>query len=163
MTYDSRPATLFHSQRVGELVIAVVKELLDRSTCHDRSKTESPEVEVFDEFRPKLKPSTYGSDEYKGFLEAMGNGPRHHYANNPYHPEHFENGVNDMTLVDLIEMLADCKGGHGATRTTETLPRALRSSVSASPCLISSWRSSGTAEQGGSMCRADVEQPLMLR
>jgi hypothetical protein len=109
MTYDSRPATLFHSQRVGELVIAVVKELLDRSTCHDRSKTESPEVEVFDEFRPKLKTSTYGSDEYKGFLEAMGNGPRHHYANNPHHPEHFENGVNDMTLVDLIEMLADCK------------------------------------------------------
>jgi hypothetical protein len=80
MTYDSRPATLFHSQRVGELVIAMVKELLDRSTCHDRSKTESPEVEVFDEFRPKLKTSTYGSDEYKGFLEAMGNGPRHHYA-----------------------------------------------------------------------------------
>jgi len=123
---------------------------VQRATTEARLK--SPEVEVFDEFRPKLKTSTYGSDEYKGFLEAMGNGPRHHYANNPYHPEHFENGVNDMTLVDLIEMLADCKGGHGATRTTETLPRALRSSVSASPCLISLWRSSGTAEQGGSMC-----------
>jgi hypothetical protein len=156
MTYDSRPASRFHSQRVGELVIAVVKELLDRSTCHDRSKTESPEVEVFDEFRPKLKTSTYGSDEYKGFLEAMGNGPRHHYANNPHHPEHFENGVNDMTLVDLIEMLADWKAATERHGRRQTLPRALRSSVSASPCLISSWRSSGTAEQGGSMCRADV-------
>ena len=62
-------ATLFHSQRVGELVIALIKELLDRSTCHDRSKTESPEVEVFDELT--LKTSTYGFDEYKGFLEAM--------------------------------------------------------------------------------------------
>jgi hypothetical protein len=50
MTYDSRPATLFHSQRVGELMVQVVKETLDRSTCHDRSKTETPEVEVFDEF-----------------------------------------------------------------------------------------------------------------
>jgi hypothetical protein len=107
--FDSRPATLFHSQRVGELMVQVVKETLDRSTCHDRSKTEPPEVEVFDEFTPKLKNSTYGSAEYKGFLEAMGDGLKHHYANNRHHPEHFANGVNDMTLVDLIEMLADWK------------------------------------------------------
>jgi Family of unknown function (DUF5662) len=109
MSYDSRPETLLHSHRVGELMVQVVKEALDRSTCHDRSKTEAPEVEVFDEFTPKLKTSTYGSDEYKGFLEAMGEGLQHHYASNRHHPEHFENGVNDMTLVDLIEMLADWK------------------------------------------------------
>lgn len=109
MSYDSRPETLVHSQRVGELMIEVVKEALDRSTCHDRSKTEAPEVEVFDEFTPKLKTSTYGSDEYKGFLEAMGEGLQHHYATNRHHPEHFENGVEGMTLVDLIEMLADWK------------------------------------------------------
>jgi hypothetical protein len=109
MHYDSRPATLFHSQRVGELMVQVVKEALDRSTCHDRSKTETPEVDVFDDFTPKLKTSTYGSDEYKGFLEAMGEGLKHHYEVNRHHPEHFDNGVNDMTLVDLIEMLADWK------------------------------------------------------
>ncbi|HLM20949.1 MAG TPA: DUF5662 family protein [Propionibacteriaceae bacterium] len=90
-------------------VIAVVKELLDQSTRHDRSKTESPEVEVFDEFTPKLKTSTYGSDEYKAFLAAMGDGLKHHYEANRHHPEHFDNGVNDMTLVDLVEMLADWK------------------------------------------------------
>ena len=90
-------------------MVQVVKETLDRSTCHDRSKTEPPEVEVFDEFTPKLQTSTYGSDEYKGFLEAMGEGLKHHYASNRHHPEHFDNGVDDMTLVDLIEMLADWK------------------------------------------------------
>jgi uncharacterized protein DUF5662 len=109
VTYDSRRETLVHSQRVGELMVAVVKELLDRSTCHDRSKTEPPEVDVFDEFTPKLKDSTYGSDEYKGYLDAMGEGLAHHYASNRHHPEHFENGVNGMTLVDLVEMLADWK------------------------------------------------------
>jgi VIT1/CCC1 family predicted Fe2+/Mn2+ transporter len=31
----------------------------------------------------------------------MGNGPRHHYANNPHHPEHFENGVNEFILISL--------------------------------------------------------------
>lgn len=107
--YDSRPDTLAHSQRVGELMVQMIKEVLDRSTCHDRSKTEPPEVDVFDEFTPKLKTSTYGSDEYKGFLASMGEGLEHHYASNRHHPEHFANGVNDMTLVDLIEMLADWK------------------------------------------------------
>ena len=107
--YDSRADTLLHSQRVGELMVQLAKEVLDRSTCHDRSKTEPPEVEVFNEFTPKLKHSTYGSDEYKGFLVAMGDGLTHHYASNRHHPEHFANGVNDMTLADLVEMLADWK------------------------------------------------------
>lgn len=107
--YDSRPDTLVHSRRVGELMIQVVTEALKRSTCHDLSKTQPPEVQVFDEFTPKLRTSTYGSDEYRGYLDAMGAGLRHHYAVNRHHPEHFPNGVNDMTLVDLIEMLADWK------------------------------------------------------
>jgi hypothetical protein len=109
MAYDSRADTLAHSQRVGELMVQVITEALWRSTCHDRSKTEPPEVQVFDEFTPKLKTSTYGSDEYKGFLAGMGEGLAHHYASNRHHPEHFADGVNDMTLVDLIEMLADWK------------------------------------------------------
>ena len=107
--YDSRADTLIHSQRVGELMVRLVKELLDRSTCHDRSKTLPPEVDTFNEFTPKLKASTYGSPEYKSYLAAMGDGLIHHYASNRHHPEHFPNGINDMTLVDLIEMLADWK------------------------------------------------------
>jgi hypothetical protein len=109
MSYDSRADTLAHSQRVGELMIQLAKDLLDRATCHDRSKTEPPEVEVFNEYTPKLKTSTYGSDEYRSYLAAMGEGLKHHYARNRHHPEHFPNGVNDMTLIDLIEMLADWK------------------------------------------------------
>lgn len=106
---DSRVDTLIHSQRVGELMVQVTHEILDRSTCHDRSKTLPPEVEVFDRVTPRLKTSTYGSDEYKGFLADMGEGLAHHYAHNAHHPEHHANGVNDMTLADLIEMLADWK------------------------------------------------------
>lgn len=107
--YDSRADTLIHSQRVGELMVQLAKELLDRSTCHDRSKTLPPEVDTFNEFTPKLKTSTYGSDDYKGFLLAMGAGLAHHYAHNAHHPEHHPAGINGMTLVDRIEMLADWK------------------------------------------------------
>ena len=107
--YDSTADTLKHSQRVGELMVQVTNELTQRSTCHDRSKTQEPELDTFNRMTPKLKHSTYGSDEYKGFLAEMKVALDHHYKENRHHPEHFENGVNDMTLADLIEMLADWK------------------------------------------------------
>lgn len=108
-TYDSTADTLRHSLRVGELMGQPITELVRRSTEHDRSKTEPPELGTFNEFTPKLQHSTYGSDEYKGFLAAMRPALEHHYAANRHHPEHFPNGVNGMTLVDLVEMLADWK------------------------------------------------------
>jgi Family of unknown function (DUF5662) len=39
----------------------------------------------------------------------MGEGLKHHYEANRHHPGHFDDGVNGMTLVDVIEMLADWK------------------------------------------------------
>ena len=107
--YDSTAETLKHSQRVGELMVQTISELVERSTKHDRSKTQDPELETFNEMTPKLKDATYGSEEYKGFLVKMKPALDHHYAENRHHPEHFENGINDMTLVDLVEMLADWK------------------------------------------------------
>lgn len=116
--------TLKHSQRVGELMGALIKELIDRSLCHDRSKTESPELEVFNEYTPKLRESTYGSDEYKSFLAGMGEGLAHHYAHNRHHPEHFADGIDGMTLVDLIEMLADWKAA-GERHANGSMVRSL--------------------------------------
>ena len=109
MAYDSTAETLQHSRRVGELMGSLIRELVDRSVSHDLSKTREPELAVFNEFTPKLKRSTYGSDEYKGYLAAMGDGLAHHYAANRHHPEHFTHGIEGMTLVDLMEMLADWK------------------------------------------------------
>lgn len=33
----------------------------------------------------------------------------HHYAHNRHHPEHFPDGIRGMSLLDLVEMLADWK------------------------------------------------------
>lgn len=123
-TYDSTADTLKHSQRVGELMAEIIKELIDRSMRHDRSKTEPPELEVFNEFTPKLKDSVYGSDEYKENLAAMGDGLQHHYQHNRHHPEHFADGISGMTLVDLIEMLADWKAA-GERHATGSLAKSL--------------------------------------
>lgn len=107
--YDSRPDTYAHIATVREYVNRAVVNLLHRGGDHDLSKLESPEREVFDEFTPKLKHSTYGSDEYKSFLTAMGEGLKHHYEVNSHHPEHYEDGTAGMSLLDLVEMLCDWK------------------------------------------------------
>lgn len=109
MTYDSRPDTRRHIERVGELLTEIQLELARRGEGHDASKLVEPELAMFNEYTPKLKASTYGSEEYKGFLAGMGEALKHHYEHNRHHPEHFPDGVNGMTLVDLMEMLADWK------------------------------------------------------
>ena len=107
--FDSSADTLRHIRRVDELLIQLATDLLERVGQHDYSKLEEPEKALFDEFTPKLRDSTYGSDEYKGFLAEMGAALQHHYEHNRHHPEHYSNGVDGMTLTDLAEMLADWK------------------------------------------------------
>jgi len=109
MEYDSKPDTEKHIAQVGKQIDEVMQNLSIRRALHDESKLQEPEKSMYDEFTPKLRDSTYGSDEYKGFLKDMGAALQHHYAVNSHHPEHYENGVNGMSLLDLIEMLADWK------------------------------------------------------
>jgi len=109
MKYDSKADTLLHIKRVSELMTEAASELIRRANIHDNSKLESPEKELFDEYTPKLKGCTYGSDEYKGFLKELKIALDHHYANNSHHPEHYKNGVNGFDLFDLIEMFFDWK------------------------------------------------------
>lgn len=99
--------TWTHIDLVMRLLAGAQIELMRRQFTHDRSKLAAPEVSMFTEYTPKLKNSTYGSDEYKGFLKGMGEALDHHYQNNRHHPEHFDQGVDDMTLFDLLEMLID--------------------------------------------------------
>lgn len=101
--------TFRHIERVRNLLNRVAADMLRRGEEHDQSKLEPPEVELFTEFTPKLANLTYGSAEFNACKAAMGPALSHHYANNAHHPEHHKNGVNDMTLLDIIEMLVDWK------------------------------------------------------
>lgn len=107
MTYDSRPETYEHIGVVRDNLTLVVLELLMRASEHDASKLVDPERATFDEFTPRLRGSTFGSDEYKGFLAEMGEGLAHHYAHNRHHPEHHAEGISGMNLMDLTEMICD--------------------------------------------------------
>lgn len=109
MEYDSTNDTLRHIKRVSELLTECSIELLKRANRHDDSKLKSPEKELFDEFTPKLKSCTYGSEEYKGHMKQLKVALDHHYENNSHHPEHYKNGINDFDLFDLTEMFMDWK------------------------------------------------------
>jgi hypothetical protein len=101
--------TMRHINVVGRFINIIVKSLLDRSQHHDETKLGRPEVDVLTKHTPKLAATTYGSDEYKSCLEEMKVALDHHYVMNRHHPEHFRNGVEDMNLIDIIEMLCDWK------------------------------------------------------
>ena len=99
-----------HIEAVRKYIRFMIDKIDLRGVKHDASKLESPEVELFAEQTPKLAALTYGTDEYQASLEALKPALDHHYASNRHHPEHFNNGVNDMTLVDIIEMFCDFVG-----------------------------------------------------
>ena len=106
-SYDSRPETYQHIDRVRLLMLKATFDLLERAHVHDASKLLDPERAVFDEFTPKLKDTVYGSPAYTSFLSQMQPALEHHYAANRHHPEHFEDGIRGMSLIDLVEMLCD--------------------------------------------------------
>ncbi len=107
--YDSIKDTYEHIRNVQNLLSGVLWEVIWRMKRHDESKLLPPEKPMYDEFTPLLRGLTYGSDEYKDCLAKMGPALQHHYEANNHHPEHYENGINGMSLLDLIEMLADWK------------------------------------------------------
>lgn len=81
----------------------------DRGCCHDRSKLESPEVELFDKYTHLLAGFSYGTPEYEAMREKLKPALDHHYANNRHHPEHWAQGVKDMDVLDLAELVCDWK------------------------------------------------------
>lgn len=96
-----------HINTVMRLLEHFKAMLSERMFSHDRSKLAPPEVETFTEYTPKLAESTYGSDEYKGYLAEMLPALNHHYEANRHHPEHHVAGIDDMNLVDIVEMFID--------------------------------------------------------
>ena len=98
-----------HIENVRRYIRFITDRLTTRGVEHDKLKLESPEVDIFAEYTPKLSDITYGSEGYNALLKEMDVALQHHYANYRHHPEHFENGINDMTLIDIVEMLCDWK------------------------------------------------------
>jgi len=98
-----------HILNVAKYINIVIYHLLDRAQKHDETKFSEPELPLFVKLTDKLSQSTYGSAEHTAMLKKLKPALDHHYATNRHHPEHYPNGIEDMTLIDLVEMLCDWK------------------------------------------------------
>lgn len=113
MTFDS---TQQHIDRVGDFLEEAVDNLCRRMAEHDASKLVEPELSAFDIATPKLAGLEYGSEEYKQALRDLGPALQHHFEHNDHHPEHYPNGVRDMSLLSLLEMLCDWRAASERTK-----------------------------------------------
>lgn len=109
---NSTEKTLRHILRVNHLMGVFAKHLITRGSRHDASKLSPEEAGPLEELDKIIEVEgnvPFASAEYDKRKELLAPMLAHHYANNSHHPEHFDNGVDGMTLLDLIEMFLDWK------------------------------------------------------
>lgn len=104
-----------HRELVRKKLYVAIGNLAMRAEHHDDSKREEPEISGFMQMAEELDLSKaeYPSDAYRMILKKHSNTTIWpHYEANDHHPEHFADGVNGMSLLSLLEMLADWYAAH---------------------------------------------------
>lgn len=109
-----------HISRVRRHINTFIQLLIRRAENHDKSKLEEPELSWWKEMDKEPR-YPYGSKEYKQKIKRWNKVFKHHYQYNRHHPEHYEYGVSEMTLIDIVEMMCDWLGYKDTTTVTEAL------------------------------------------
>ncbi|MGH7274768.1 MAG: DUF5662 family protein [Nitrospiria bacterium] len=105
--------TIFrHQTLVRRNLSKLAKALEARALIHDMSKLELDELAGFVEIQQIARNHKIDSPEYKASLAARL-------------PEYYPDGIRDMSLLDLIEMVCDWEAAsktYGKTSLAESLP-----------------------------------------
>lgn len=109
--YDATPVIQAHIKRVQELLQEAISNLTVRAAHHDLSKFAEPEKSALDMAGPPGRVMYSEGGEvtpgYQQSLAVLEKMREHHYAVADHHPEHWPNGINDMSLLSILEMLCD--------------------------------------------------------
>ena len=104
----------------------IIQELIKRAQDHDNSKFSEEEfpflVAAMDDFHK----TPFGTPEYMELRKKWAKLFDSHYKKNNHHPEHFPNGIEDMTLLDLIEMLCDWKAASMRTENGGNIANSIK-------------------------------------
>lgn len=84
-------------------------ELLYRSSIHDLSKFSDDEFDVNAANVQDFGKFPFNSPQELELRERLAPAQKLHKKRNRHHPEHFEDGVDGMNLIDVLEMLVDWK------------------------------------------------------
>jgi hypothetical protein len=98
-----------HIAEFQQAIEDLCSALKRRAKTHDASKLKEPELTQYTEAEHELEKFKPGSKSYLTFAQKHSIILDRHYSKNPHHVEHFENGFDDMTILDLIDVLVDWK------------------------------------------------------
>jgi hypothetical protein len=111
--YDSTQDTLDHIDKVRARLQECISVLTIRATYHDASKLQEPEKSGFDKVGPpddiSYSAGAVMTPAYQQSLNTLKEALDHHYAHNSHHPQHYKNGINGFSLLDLVEWLCDIR------------------------------------------------------
>lgn len=96
-----------HIQDVQYLLGRFIVQLEHRAQEHDQSKLQNPEKDILRRHSHELDNCQYGDKSYIYHLEKVREAIQHYYLHNRHHPEHHQNGIRDMNLLDVVEMFFD--------------------------------------------------------
>jgi len=102
-------AIYHHKFMVLKYLNIFIQDLIKRSEEHDNSKFSEDEFLDVIAAGEDLRKCEFGTPEYKQVCEKWKFAFSKHHKKNRHHPEFFQNGIEGMTLIDLLEMLADWK------------------------------------------------------
>lgn len=101
----------------------IAHRLKERAVVHDSSKYSLDEFEGFKEINRIARETPFGSQAYKDSIKD-NRAVSLHYSRNTHHPEHYQGGIDEMSLLDIVEMLCDWKAAsetYGLTAFKESL------------------------------------------
>jgi hypothetical protein len=102
-------STLTHKAWVMAFLTGFAGRLLIRGLLHDWTKLLPDEASGFVRTIHLLRKTTYGTPAYKALLDRIRPQIELHYRRWKHHPEHHQEGIQGMSLIDLVEMYLDWK------------------------------------------------------
>jgi hypothetical protein len=127
--FDFLCDTMLHVSEVQENLEQISSELRKRAFAHDRTKFQALEFDSFVSTREDFKKANYGTPEYQKCCDIVQPALDNHYSNNRHHTGYHKNGIYDMNLIDILEMLADWKAASRRSPTQtfkESLPKCYK-------------------------------------
>lgn len=99
-----------HQHHVGTLMRRMSNDLRSRGNRHDISKFSGIEATIggmnYEEYS-KINVLHPNASDVQEYTEKTKAALIEHYKLNDHHIEHFENGLSDMSLVQLAELICD--------------------------------------------------------
>lgn len=112
MEFDFLCDTILHVGEVAENLEVCASNLRQRGFAHDRTKFKALEFDAFVSTREKFKKANFGTPEYQACIDIIKPAVDSHYANNSHHTGYYQNGIKDMSLLDILEMVCDWKAAN---------------------------------------------------